>query len=75
MPVLGRVQRVDLRRSDPTFHGMEPIVTERDVALLLLSEESWVRLGAVLALRAQLPDMGSDGLLPPGLPLGSSPSM
>jgi hypothetical protein len=52
---------------------MEPIVTERDVALLLLNEESWVRLGAVLALRAQMPDMGTDGLLPPG-PLGSSPS-
>lgn len=30
-------------------------MTERDVALLLLSEDSWVHLGAMLALRAQLP--------------------
>jgi len=50
---------------------MEPNVTERDVALLLLNEESWVTLGAVLALRAQMP---SEGPRPAGLPLATSPS-
>jgi hypothetical protein len=39
---------------------MEPTVTERDIALLLMSEESWVTLGAVLALQAQ--SHSDDGL-------------
>jgi hypothetical protein len=30
---------------------MEPEITERDVALLMMSESSWVTLGAVLGLR------------------------
>jgi hypothetical protein len=51
---------------------MEPTVTERDVALLLMNEESWVTLGAVLALRAR---MREDEPLPSvRLPLSASPS-
>ena len=30
---------------------MEPEITERDVALLLMNEDSWVKLGAMLGLR------------------------
>lgn len=44
---------------------MEPRVTERDVALLMLSEDSLLTLGAVLGLqaRAALGDGSSDELL------------
>jgi len=44
---------------------MEPRITERDVALLMLSEESLLTLGAVLGLqaRAALGDRSSDELL------------
>lgn len=46
--------------TDLALVAMEPQVTERDVALLLLSEESLVTLGAVLAwqARAALDDRG-----------------
>ena len=39
---------------------MEPQVTERDVALLLLSEESLIALGAVLGWRARAALDGRD---------------
>jgi hypothetical protein len=40
---------------------MEPRLTERDLALLLLSEEAMVALGAVLGLRARARlDVSSD---------------
>lgn len=41
---------------------MEPQITERDVALLLLNEESLITLGAILGwqARAALDDRGDD---------------
>jgi hypothetical protein len=35
------------------FQAMEPRITERDVALLLMSEESLLALGAVLGWQAR----------------------
>jgi hypothetical protein len=37
---------------------MEPQITERDLAMLLLSEEALVALGAVLGLKARFPEEG-----------------
>lgn len=48
---------------------MEPMVTERDVELLLMSEDSWVALGAMLGLQALLPP---EELLRPGAPENAS---
>jgi hypothetical protein len=45
---------------------MEPEITEKDVALLLMSQDSWVALGAMLALRPWM-DPG-DEVATPGLP-------
>ncbi len=50
---------------------MEPLLTERDVALLMLNEDSWVTLGAVLGLKVRMPHEGEPGDVPPvveGLP-------
>ncbi|HZR79782.1 MAG TPA: hypothetical protein VFD92_01710 [Candidatus Binatia bacterium] len=50
---------------------MEPRVTERDVELLLLNEESWVTLGAMLGLRTW---MRPEEPLPASLPVAALPS-
>jgi hypothetical protein len=36
---------------------MEPNLTERDVAMLLLDEQALVNLGAVLVLQARMPQL------------------
>jgi hypothetical protein len=46
---------------------MEPRVTERDVALLMLSEESLLTLGAVLAFQARAA-LGERGSVEPSPP-------
>lgn len=40
---------------EPLVTEREPLVTERDVELLMLSEDSWVALGAMLGLQAMMP--------------------
>lgn len=43
---------------------MEPELTKRDLQLLLLNEKSWVTLGAVLGLQAQM--FGEEAEVPGG---------
>jgi len=38
---------------------MDPILTERDIEMLLLNEDALVNLGAMLGLRAKLAEVAS----------------
>lgn len=46
-------------RADLVFDAMEPQVTERDVAMLLLNEDALLALGAVLGWKARAALEGS----------------
>jgi hypothetical protein len=44
-----------------SFRAMEPILTERDIEMLLLNEDALVNLGAMLGLRAKLSEVAALG--------------